>query len=68
MFETFDQMLLLEMNTHAILSKYFSESSKIIASAFECVAELCRNRDAFVFVLIGKRYSIEYMIYLISDA
>lgn len=44
---------LLEVNSHSLFSKWFSESGKLVQRLFNSIAELADEQDAFLVVLIG---------------
>lgn len=44
---------LLEINSHSLFSKWFSESGKLVQRLFNSINELVDEEDAFVVVLIG---------------
>ena len=46
---------LLEINSHSLFSKWFSESGKLVLKMFQSVQTLLDQPDAFVIVLIGAR-------------
>lgn len=44
---------LLEINSHSLFSKWFSESGKLVQRLFTSITELVDEDDAFLVVLIG---------------
>ena len=46
---------LLEINSHSLFSKWFSESGKLVLKMFQSVQALLDQPDCFVIVLIGRR-------------
>jgi hypothetical protein len=44
---------LLEINSHSLFSKWFSESGKLVQRLFNSINELIEEEDGFVVVLIG---------------
>jgi len=54
----YDSGVLVEINTHSLFSRYFSESGKLVLKLFEYVDELCRDPRAFVAVLIDEVESL----------
>jgi pachytene checkpoint protein 2 len=44
---------LLEINSHSLFSKWFSESGKLVLKMFQSVQALLEQPDCFVVVLIG---------------
>lgn len=47
---------LLEINSHSLFSRWFSESGKLVQKLFASVNELCEEEDCFVVVLIGRLF------------
>lgn len=45
---------LLEINSHSLFSKWFSESGKLVQRLFSGINELIEEEEGFVVVLIGK--------------
>jgi hypothetical protein len=43
----------MEINSHSLFSKWFSESGKLVQRLFTSIHELIEEEDAFVVVLIG---------------
>lgn len=50
---------LLEINSHSLFSRWFSESGKLVQRLFSNIMDLVEDDDTFVVVLIGlfKNYS-----------
>lgn len=44
---------LLEINSHSLFSKWFSESGKLVQRLFNSITELAEEEDGFLVVLIG---------------
>jgi len=44
---------LLEINSHSLFSKWFSESGKLVQRLFDSITELVEEEDSFLVVLIG---------------
>ena len=44
---------LLEINSHSLFSRWFSESGKLVQRLFSTVTEMVEEEDTFVVVLIG---------------
>lgn len=44
---------LLEINSHSLFSRWFSESGKLVQRLFSSVMDLVDDEDTFVVVLIG---------------
>ncbi|KAK2466496.1 hypothetical protein APHAL10511_002138 [Amanita phalloides] len=49
---------LLEVNSHSLFSKWFSESGKLVQRLFNSIAELADEEDAFLVVLIDEVESL----------
>ncbi|KAF6762769.1 P-loop containing nucleoside triphosphate hydrolase protein [Ephemerocybe angulata] len=49
---------LLEINSHSLFSKWFSESGKLVQRLFNSINELIEEEDAFVVVLIDEVESL----------
>ncbi|KAH6915152.1 thyroid receptor-interacting protein 13 [Coprinopsis sp. MPI-PUGE-AT-0042] len=49
---------LLEINSHSLFSKWFSESGKLVQRLFTSITELIDEEDAFVVVLIDEVESL----------
>ena len=46
---------LLEINSHSLFSRWFSESGKLVQRLFNGITELVDEDDSFIVVLIGLR-------------
>lgn len=55
MSSSYSHARLLEINSHTLFSKWFSESGKLVHRLFISISELADEGDAFLVVLIGKR-------------
>ncbi len=49
---------LIEINTHSLFSKWFSESGKLVFKLFQHVQQMVQDEDAFVCVLIDEVESL----------
>ncbi|KAI8617792.1 P-loop containing nucleoside triphosphate hydrolase protein [Chytriomyces sp. MP71] len=49
---------LVEINSHSLFSKFFSESGKLVMKMFQNIKDLCDNPDVFVCVLIDEVESL----------
>ncbi|OAJ36515.1 hypothetical protein BDEG_20680 [Batrachochytrium dendrobatidis JEL423] len=49
---------LVEINSHSLFSKFFSESSKLVIQLFQNLHEILNNQDAFVCILIDEVESL----------
>lgn len=45
---------LIEINSHSLFSKWFSESGKLVQKLFATVTEMVEDESGFVVVLIGE--------------
>ncbi|KIY49562.1 AAA-domain-containing protein [Fistulina hepatica ATCC 64428] len=54
----FSQSRLLEINSHSLFSKWFSESGKLVQRLFNSITELADEEDAFLVVLIDEVESL----------
>ncbi|XP_057691316.1 pachytene checkpoint protein 2 homolog isoform X2 [Corythoichthys intestinalis] len=48
----------VEINSHSLFSKYFSESGKLVTKMFQKIQHLIDDKDALVFVLIDEVESL----------
>lgn len=44
---------LLEINSHSLFSRWFSESGKLVQKLFSSIMEMVEDEETFVIVLIG---------------
>uniref|UniRef100_A0A7N9IC68 Pachytene checkpoint protein 2 homolog n=1 Tax=Macaca fascicularis TaxID=9541 RepID=A0A7N9IC68_MACFA len=49
---------LIEINSHSLFSKWFSESGKLVTKMFQKIQDLIDDKDALVFVLIDEVESL----------
>ncbi|XP_001369033.1 pachytene checkpoint protein 2 homolog [Monodelphis domestica] len=49
---------LIEINSHSLFSKWFSESGKLVTKMFQKIQELIDDKEALVFVLIDEVESL----------
>jgi SpoVK/Ycf46/Vps4 family AAA+-type ATPase len=49
---------LIEINSHSLFSKWFSESGKLVMKLFKKIHELIEDEDAFICVLIDEVESL----------
>ncbi len=52
--ERYSQGRLVEINSHSLFSKWFSESGKLVQRLFSMVTELVDDEQSFVVILIGE--------------
>lgn len=52
--------LLIEINSHSLFSKWFSESGKLVTRMFTKIKEICENKDILVCVLIDEVESLAH--------
>jgi hypothetical protein len=58
---------LLEINSHSLFSRWFSESGKLVQKLFGSVMELVEDEDTFVVVLIGSFLAYTVTIFVLSN-
>lgn len=56
--ERYSQCRLLEINSHSLFSKWFSESGKLVQKLFLSISELADDEDVFLVVLIDEVESL----------
>ncbi|KAF5288429.1 hypothetical protein FQR65_LT02081 [Abscondita terminalis] len=56
----FERGVLLEINSHSLFSKWFSESGKLVNKMFGRVTELVQNSKIIIFVLIDEIESLTH--------
>ncbi|KAI1792890.1 P-loop containing nucleoside triphosphate hydrolase protein [Ganoderma leucocontextum] len=49
---------LLEINSHSLFSRWFSESGKLVQKLFSSIMEMVEDEESFVIVLIGKGFCL----------
>jgi pachytene checkpoint protein 2 len=55
---------LLEINSHSLFSRWFSESGKLVQKLFSTVTDMVEDEDTFIVVLIGEIVTgIDYRLY-----
>jgi SpoVK/Ycf46/Vps4 family AAA+-type ATPase len=54
----YTSMYLMEVNSHSLFSKWFSESGKLVLKLFQQLHEYLEDSQAFVFVLIDEVESL----------
>lgn len=57
-YSRYESGILLDINAHSLLSKFFAESGKLIMSLFNHIQELAKNEKCMVFILIDEVESI----------
>ncbi len=50
---------LLEINSHSLFSRWFSESGKLVQRLFSTVTDMVEEEDTFVVVLIGTPFYLQ---------
>lgn len=58
---------LLEINSHSLFSRWFSESGKLVQKLFGSVMDLVEDEDTFVVVLIGTFLACTVVILVSSN-
>lgn len=54
---------LLEINSHSLFSRWFSESGKLVQKLFSSIMEMVEDEETFVIVLIGRDRRSSYIRY-----
>jgi hypothetical protein len=54
---------LVEINSHSLFSKWFSESGKLVQKLFSQVTEMVEDERCFVVVMIGEPSSVLLIIF-----
>ena len=49
----YHHIALIEINSHSLFSKWFSESGKLVMKLFDYIHDLLANADTLLFILIG---------------
>jgi hypothetical protein len=49
----YSQAKILEINSHSLFSRWFSESGKLVQSLFAGVHDMLEEEECFVIILIG---------------
>ena len=44
----------MEINSHSLFSRWFSESGKLVQKLFSSIMEMVEEEEMFVIVLIGE--------------
>ncbi|KAL1495027.1 hypothetical protein ABEB36_010513 [Hypothenemus hampei] len=52
--------VLIEINSHSLFSKWFSESGKLVTNMFTRIREICENKDILVCVLMDEVESLAH--------
>ena len=52
-FSRFNHIALIEINSHSLFSKWFSESGKLVMKLFDYIHDLLSNEGSMLFILIG---------------
>lgn len=52
---------LVEINSHSLFSKWFSESGKLVQKLFSNVAKMVEDENMLVIVMIGEFTEIELL-------
>lgn len=51
---------LVEINSHSLFSKWFSESGKLVMKLFDQIREIVENQNSLVCILIDEIESIAF--------
>lgn len=60
MAERYDNFQLIEINSHSLFSKWFSESGKLVLKLFDSIREFAEDPANMIFVLIDEVESLAY--------
>jgi hypothetical protein len=60
--DSFTSGRLVEINSHSLFSKWFSESGKLVQKLFDAVHEMIANEEQLVVVMIGKSILLQMHI------
>lgn len=52
-YSDFSHVALIEINSHSLFSKWFSESGKLVMKLFDYINELLLDNSTMLFILIG---------------
>lgn len=58
-FSRFNHIALIEINSHSLFSKWFSESGKLVMKLFDYIHDLLSNEGTMLFILIGINREVE---------
>ncbi|KXJ75937.1 hypothetical protein RP20_CCG010685 [Aedes albopictus] len=67
MSEDYNHAHLVEINSHSLFSKWFSESGKLVQKVFDQIHNLCQDRTSLVCVLVDEVESIAFARDAISN-
>jgi hypothetical protein len=62
--DRFPTSRMLEVNSHSLFSKWFSESGKLVQQLFDHINTTLEDNDTFVTVLIGPSQPTHVDIYV----
>ncbi|KAK9500549.1 hypothetical protein O3M35_001793 [Rhynocoris fuscipes] len=57
---TFPRTILVDINTHSLFSKYFSESGKLVSKMFTKILELVNNPEMLICILVDEVESLTH--------
>jgi hypothetical protein len=60
----YESGFLLEVNSHSLFSKWFSESGKLVMKLFDHINEIADDPQSFVCILIGKFCMNDFVMYV----
>ena len=52
-YSEYTHMALIEINSHSLFSKWFSESGKLVMKLFDYIRDILSSNDTLLFILIG---------------
>ena len=53
-YSEYAHMALIEINSHSLFSKWFSESGKLVMKLFDYIRDILSSNDTLLFILIGR--------------
>ena len=56
LFDRYPRGLLVEINSHSLFSKWFSESGKLVMKMFQKIDEFMNDEESLICLLIGKQH------------
>lgn len=60
LYPQYQHIHLIEINSHSLFSKWFSESGKLVMKLFESIREFAEEESSLIFVLIDEVESLAY--------
>lgn len=60
--DRYESFYFIEINSHSLFSKWFSESGKLVVKMFDKIREYIEIPGAFICILMGKVYCLIYSV------